>query len=131
MVRTLVGLDGKFQHSSKLFFDRMKHLAAPFELECTSVSQYTAKFLEINTNIKCGVIRCSPFDKVSKLIAPLLAIDSDHHPRVLQNWQAPYINRRCNICTHTLVKSCLRSVGPLGCLACRTIPVISYIRYIS
>lgn len=47
-----------------------------------------------------GLVFCKPRDRVSKLEVPKLAMDSNHHPRVLAEWQKCYLTRRCGLCSN-------------------------------
>ena len=87
------------------FFRYMKYCSRPFELECVQVSRTSVKYLEVQiSKTDDGVIQCVPFNKVTKLSVPFLAMDSDHHPRVLRNWPHCFIRRRCRLSKNPDIK---------------------------
>ena len=81
------------------FFKLIKLHSVPFQIECTAVSKTSVEYLELSLSKLNGKIVCKPRDKITKLPTAMLSMDSDHHPRVLGQWQACYTSRRCSLCT--------------------------------
>jgi len=73
------------------FFSLLKQEASPFEIECTAVSRSSIEYLELELCNCDGMLVSRPRFKQTKLQGPILAMDSDHHPKVLANWQSTYI----------------------------------------
>jgi hypothetical protein len=81
------------------FFQALIQKSKPFEIACEQISSTSVEFLELTLSIECGKIICCNRTKQTALPVPFLAMDSDHHPRVLKSWPICFAKRKCSLCT--------------------------------